>query len=801
MGTLARETRHAARLLLRQPGFTAVAVATMALGIGATTVIFSLVDAVLLRRLPFPEPERLVQVWETFRPARLAPGSSDLTGTASPANLRDWREQSGAFEGLAAFQLSSVSLREADRPVRTPAASVSGEFFAVLGAPPLHGRTLGPADEDGRVVVLGEALWRRSFGADPRVVGATVPVDGVAHTVVGVMPASARFPAEAELWVPLALGPSQRDVRGSHFLRVVGRLRTDAALDAAQQEMSGIAARIAAAHPDQQTGRGIRLVPLHEQLVGRARPALRVFMGAVALVLLICCFNVSNLLLARAAARQRETAVRVALGAGTWGLARQFVIEGLLLAGLGGAAGTALAWGGLHLLLGGIAGVVPRAHEVHLDARALLVTLGAVVASGIAFGLAPLRRAFRADVNEALKQGARGSAGASGSGLLVAAQVAITTVLLVGAGLLLRSFSGLVDVDPGLRAEGVTTARLTLPAARHADAQAVAGFHRRLLERVQAMPEVEAAGLITHLPLQASGFNGGVVPEGQEFPRGQEPIAEFRVVTPGYFRALDIPLLRGRTLEERDAEAAGRVVLVNDALARRFWPGEDAVGRRLRMGSGEPLSVVGVVGDVRNVALAQDTRPELYLPAQEDYVGMLRTASLVVHGRAGASVAGALRAAVAAVDPEQPLYDVLPMSDVITASIADRRLNLALVGGFAAVALLLAALGVYGVISYTVAQSTREIGIRMSLGAQRRDVFRLVVGQGALLAGVGMAAGLAGALALTRLMASLLFTVGARDPLTFVAAPLLLLLVALVACAVPALRATRVQPVMALRAD
>jgi putative ABC transport system permease protein len=802
MGTLVRELRHAVRMLVRQPGFTAVAVATMALGIGATTVIFTLVDAVLLRPLPFADPDRLVQVWETFRPAGLAADAPDVQGTASAPNLRDWREQADAFTAFAAFVPVSVGLREADRPVRTPAAGVSGEYFAVLGAAPLLGRTLGPEDEDGRVAVLSESLWRRSFGADPRVVGSTVPIDGLDHTIVGVMPAAIRHPsADTDLWVPIASDSVRNDRRGSHFLRVVARLQPGVSVQTAQGQMTAIAQRLSAAHPDAQAGRGVRVVPLHEQLVQNARPALRVFLGAVGLVLLICCFNVSNLLLARAAARERETAVRVALGAGTFGLARQFVTEGLLLAGLGGTAGVALAWLGLHFLLGSIADVVPRVHEVRLDLRALAVTLGAVVSSGVLFGIAPMRRAFRQDVNEALKQGARGSASASGSGLLVAAQMAITTVLLVGAGLLLRSFSGLLDVDSGVRTQDVTTARLTLPTGRYGDGAAVGAFHRRLLERVEALPGVEAAGLISHLPLQTSGFNGPAVPDGRSYPAGQEPLAEFRVVTPGYFRALDIPLLRGRALVPQDAEGAAPVALVNQTLARRFWPDQDPIGRRLTFGRDTALTVVGVVRDVRQVALAQDTRAEVYVPPQRAWAGTLRTASLVVRAERTAAIAAGLRAAVEAVDPQQPLYDVKTMAEVVAGSIADRRLNLALVGGFAAVALLLAALGVYGVISYTVAQSTREIGIRMSLGAQRGDVFRLVVGQGALLAGVGMAAGLLGALAVTRLMAGLLFTVGARDPLTFVAAPLLLLSVALAACALPALRATRVQPVMALRAE
>lgn len=806
MASLGREFRHALRRLAKQPGFTAVAVATMALGIGSTAVIFTLVDAVLLRRLPFPEPDRLVQVWETFRPAGLAPDTPAFQGTASPPNLRDWREQNDVFEALAAYVPASVSLREADRPVRTPAAAVSPEFFTVLGARPSRGRTFGRQDDAAgeiRLAVLSDALWRRGFGADPRVVGSTVTIDGVDHTIVGVMPAEFRHPPPTtELWLPLVVDASLRDQRGDHWMRVLGRLRPGVGLEAAQQQMSAIAARLAAAHPDEQSGRGIRLVPLHEQLVRNARPALRVFLAAVGLVLLICCFNVSNLLLARAAVRQRETAVRVALGAGMMGLARQFVTEGLILAGLGGLAGVAVAWAGLDLVLAQIADVVPRVHEVRLDARALGAALAAVVVSGVGFGLTPMLRAFRQDVNEALKQGARGSSAATGSGLLVAGQVAITTVLLVGAGLLLRSFGRLMDVESGVSTSGVTTARLTLPTARHADATALSAFQARLLERVEGLPGVEAAGLISHLPLQPSGVNGDVIPEGQTFPLGQEPLAEKRYVTPGYFRALGIPLLHGRPFTPQDAERDTPVVLVNETLAKRFWPGQDPIGRRIRVGTPAYMTIVGVVRDVRQIALAQDTRAEVYMPPQPRWIGNMRTATLVVRATpAAGDTATAIRRAVEAVDPEQPIYNVKTMEEVVAGSIADRRLNVALVGGFAGVALLLAALGVYGVISYTVAQGTREIGVRMSLGAQRGDVFRLVVGQGALLAAVGMGAGLLGAIAVTRLMASLLFTVGARDPITFAAAPLLLLAVALAACAIPALRATRVEPSIALRAE
>ncbi len=439
---------------------------------------------------------------------------------------------------------------------------------------------------------------------------------------------------------------------------------------------------------------------------------------------------------------------------------------------------------------------------MHLDLRALGVALAAVVLSGIGFGLAPLRRAFRQDANEALKPGARGSSGSTASGLLVAGQVAITTVLLVGAGLLLRSLGRVMEVDSGVRVEGVTTARLTLPAARHADGDAIRAFHRRLLERVESLPGVEAAGLINLLPLQASGYNGDVVPEGQTFPPGQAPLAERRFVTPAYFRALGIPLVRGRLLTEEDAEGEAPVVMVNERLANRFWPGQDPIGRRIQVGDVEYKTIVGVVRDVRQVALAQDTRAEVYLPSQPRFAGNLRTASLVVRASPAAGDMGlAVRRAVEALDPEQPVYDVQTMQRVVADSVADRRLNVGLVGAFAAVALLLAALGVYGVISYTVAQGTREIGIRMSLGAQRRDVFRLVVGQGALLAVVGMGIGLLGALGLTRLLSSLLFGVGARDPVTFMAVPLLLLAVALAACAIPALRATRVEPSVALRAE
>ncbi|HET9315912.1 MAG TPA: ABC transporter permease, partial [Vicinamibacteria bacterium] len=678
MASLGRELRHAWRGLAKQPAFTAIAVATMALGIGAATAIFSLVDAVLLRPLALPEPERLVQVWETFRPAGLAADAPDITGTASPPNLRDWREQSDVFEGLAAYTRVSVSLREADRPVRTPAAAVSPEFFEVLGARPLLGRTFGAAEDaagETQVAVLDEVLWRRSFGADPGVVGSKLRIDGLDHTILGVMPSAARQPPQVDLWMPLTIDASRRDERGNHWLRVLGRLRPGVPLAAAQQQMSGIAARLASAHPDNQGGRGVVLVPLQEQLVGNVRPALRLFLAAVGLVLLTCCFNVSNLLLARAAARQRETAVRVALGAGLMGLARQFVVEGLVLAGLGGLAGVALAQAGLGLALDHVADVVPRVHEVHLDLRALGVALAAVVLSGVGFGLAPLRRAFRRDANEALKQGARGSSGSTASGLLVAGQVAITTLLLIGAGLLLRSLGRVMEVDSGVRTKGVTTARLTLPLARRADGAAVRAFHRRVLERVETLPGVEAAGLINLLPLQASGYNGDVVPEGQTFPPGQAPLAERRFVTPGYFRALGIPLVRGRLLTEEDAEGEAPLVMVNERLAERFWPDQDPIGRRIQVGDTEYRTIVGVVRDVRQVTLAQDARAEVYMPAQPRFAGNLRTASLVVRATPAAGDVGlAIRRAVEAVDPEQPVYDVQTMERVVEVSVADRRL-------------------------------------------------------------------------------------------------------------------------------
>jgi putative ABC transport system permease protein len=796
-----KDLRFGARVLLRQPTFTLVAVVTLALGVGANTAIFSVINAVLLRPLPFPEPERLVNLSETYRPA----GESAV----SVPNLRDWQQQSTAFEGLAAFLPATFNFQAGDIPQRLTGLRVGANYFDVLGIEPQLGRTfLKGEDEAGgdRVVILSDAFWRNSFGADPGVVNQTVPLNGRNYTVVGVMPPELSALARAQLWAPLVFGEGERAARNSRDYLVVGRLKRGVTPEQAGEQLSAIAARLERQYPDSMAGRGVRLRGYGEGVVGDVRQPLLMLMGAVAFVLLIACTNVANLLLARAAGRYRETAVRIALGAGRRRLVRQFLAEGVLLSVAGGAAGVATAWLGLGLLGKLAFAFLPRASEIRLDLRVLGLTLLVSLLTGVVFGLAPAAQALQTDVQDALKDGGKGSAEGFGGNwmrsALVVTQVAAAFVLLVGAGLLIKSFARLRAVEHGLRPEHVLTAKLSLPAERYPDGDALRRFQRQVLERVAALPGVEAAGLTTHLSVEQYGTNGYVAVEGKTYAPTEEPVVEFRVVSPDYFRALGVAVVRGRTFDARDTKDTPLGVVVNETMARAVWPGEDPVGKRV---SGRPIRpdwvpVIGVVADVKNMGLTQPPAPEFYFNYAQGGEEALRDVTLAVRSRLDAgSLAAAVRREVRSVDPGQPLFDVRPMQAVLDATVSDRRLNMTLLGVLAALSLALAAVGIYGVMSYTVARHTREIGIRVALGAQQTDIHRLVLGRGAALALAGVALGLASALGLTRLMSGLLFGVSATDPATFGGIAALLFAVALVACYVPARRAVKVDPLVALR--
>ncbi len=798
MTTLWQDLRYGVRMLAKHPGFTFVAVMTLALGIGANSAIFSVVDAVLLRPLKFKDPEQLVRMWET-----LPQGG---TGTVSPPNLKDWREQNDTLAAIAAFSTPNFNLQNQDSPERIPGASVTPEFFDVMGVLPLLGRAFRAGEDqlgNHRVVILSHELWQRNFGADPQIVGRSIPVNGENFTVVGVAPPGFRYPSRlTELWTPLTLTPAQLANRGSHFLNVIARLKPGVKLEQAQQQMSLIARRIEQQYPDNQTGRGILLGLLQEVTVRNVRPALLTLLAAVGFVLLIACVNVANLLLARATARRREIGIRLALGAGRWRLMRQFLTESLLLAALGGALGLLLAKWGVNVLVAMATQILPRASEVGLDGRVVGFTMLLSLLTGVVFGLAPALQSSKVDVQATLKEG--GSAGESRQSnwlrsLLVVAEVAAAFVLLIGAGLMIKSFLNLQRVDAGLRPESVLTMSVTLPNSKYPTPQSRVPFFQQLEERVSTLPGVEAAGVINLLPMQNWGWNSDFQIEGRTpFPPGKAPLVENRTVTPDYFRAMGIPLVAGRFLNDQDNAQSERVTLINQTFARRFFANEDPIGKRINVGGGGWTTIVGVVGDVKQAGLTNLVRVEHYSPHAQ--VQISNTMALVVRASSDpTALAAAIRSETQAIDPAQPVFNIKTMETVIAESVSDRRLNMVLLGVFSGLALLLAVIGIYSVMSYTVTQSTRELGIRMALGAQARDVLKLVVGQGVALAAIGMVIGLIAAFGLTRLMAALLFGVGATDPLTFACVSALLIVVALVACVIPARRATKVDPMVALR--
>jgi putative ABC transport system permease protein len=799
MDTLWKDLRFGMRMLAKNPGFTLVAIMALALGIGANTAIFSVVNGVLLRPLPFPEPGRLLQVWETDTKE-----GGDYT--VSPVNYRDWLEQSRTLEFMASYRYENLILTGADQPQRISGVGVTADFFRVLGLEPAQGRMLTEEDDQpgaAPVALMSHSLWQRHFAADPDLVGSTILLNSVAHTVVGILPPELRFPnSGVHVWRPMRLDYSQYG-RGSHFLFTIARMGPDVSLQQAQVEMDGIAARLEQAFPDNNTDLGIALVPMHEEMVGSSRAALTMLMAAVSLVLLIACANVANLFLSRMADRQREIAVRTALGAGRWRLVRQLLTESLFLALLGGGLGLLLAVWGVELLLNLNYGLIPRGNEIGVDATVLGFTLLASVLTGVIFGLAPALQSTRSDLNSGLKEAGRGSDTGSQRkrlrGALVVAEVALSLILLIAGTLLLRSFRELQSIEPGFRPEQVLTMQIALPKAHYPDEPRQTAFYDEALRSIAALPGVERVGGAQDLPFSGSRSSESFEVEGRPKPGPGETLqADYRKVTPDYLRAMGVPLLRGRGITERDRADAPRVMLINESMARRFWPDEDPLGARVMAGNpAQAWEIVGIVGNIKHQSLAGAGHPEMYTPFFQDPA---RRLFLAVRTRVDAgTMASGIRAVVREIDPDQPVFDIQSMEARIARSIAPERMNSVLLGSFAGVALLLAAVGVYGVISHGVTQRTREIGLRMALGARPSDVLRLVTGLGMRLTLAGIVLGLLGSLALTRTLSSLLFGVSATDPASFLAAPLFLMAAALAACYFPARRATRVDPMECLR--
>jgi putative ABC transport system permease protein len=820
MNTFWQDLRYGARTLRKQPGFTLIAVLTLALGIGANAAVFSVVSSVLWSPLPYPEPDRLVMVW-----SRNLTRNQPRFGVSSP-DFKDWQAQNKVFSHLAAFNSGNGNLtgRAAAEGVRYTA--VSGEFFPLFGQPAALGRTFGSAENQpgkDNVVVLSHHFWQRYFGGDVTVIGQPLVLDGRSYTILGVMPAGFTFPADVtDLWRPLELA-NDPSPRGERYLGVVARLAPGISRERAEAEMNGVAARLTKDYP--ATNRDWQVFPelLHETVVGSIRPTLFVLWGVLGCVLLIACVNVAGLLLARTQERAKELTVRAALGAGRARLMRQLLTESLLLAGLGGVAGILLAFWGTRLLAGLGATLLPRAQEVTIDSRVLVFTLALALLTNLLFGLLPAWQAARSDLHEALKEGAGRvtTTGRRARNLLVVGEIALALMVLVGAGLLVRSFVRLMKVETGFDPDNVLTLRIAPPWAanptdqdqaafirqHNAERQQAAAFYQQLLERIEALPGVKAAAAINRLPLTGNWWQTSFAIAGQPVAQQDMLRCSGRVITPGYFRAMGVPMLQGRDLSRADRADAPRAVVVNQEIVRRYFAGRSPLGQRITFENPSDegavwFNIVGVVGNERDQSLELEPAPMVYMPFAQARFGHFGDwgMSLVVRTQAEPlALSGAVRDIVHGFDRNLPVAEVRALAQLVVQSSAGRRFNMLLLTFFAATALLLAAVGIYGVIAHTVTQRTQEIGIRMALGARRSDVLRLIVGQGLALAGAGITLGLFGAFALTRLMTSLLFGVSATDPLTFAAVALLLAAVALAASYLPARRATKVNPLVALR--
>jgi putative ABC transport system permease protein len=801
MGTFWQDIRYGLRMLRRSPGFTAVAVLTLALGIGANTAIFSVVYAVLLRPLPFPQANRLVFLTEW---SQQVPNMS-----FSVADFNDVGDQNTVFSSVTAFRANSYILTGSGEPQRLNGRQVTSGFFPTIGVKSIAGRTFNPSeDKTGaeRVVLLSEGFWNRQFGRDPAVVGKVLTLNDEAYTVIGVLPA---FPSalwqQVDLWTSMGrledqLGGPQR--RGNHpGIYVIGRLKPGTTVEQARSQIVSIAHRLAQEYPQSNAPQSMTLEPVQTAIVGPLRQPLLVLLGAVGFVLLIACANVANLLLARASGREREFAIRTALGAGRARQLRQVLTESLLLALVGGAVAIGLAFAGVKGLMAAIPpDSVPRLDEVGLNGTVLAFTAAVSLLTGIIFGLVPAWQASRPDVHDALKEGGRAGAGMGRHRMrsaLVVSEVSLALLLLLGAGLMLKSFSRVLDADPGFRASGVLTASISLPRTKYGEPPRIRAFIEQTLEKVRAVPGVEAAG--STLPLLGHWQTGFDVEGRPVLPPGQRASTDITRVSSDYFRAMGVRLLRGRVFTELDSPDSQPVCIVDETFVRAYWPHDDPLGKRVRVGDPDDpwRTVVGVVAHVKNYGVDQPSRVETYLPYEQDPINAF---TLVVRTTGDpASLSPRMRDAVLAVDPDVPIFNISTMEDLVAQNVAPRRLAVMLIGVFAGLALLLAGIGLYGVMSFTVSQRTHEIGIRMALGAHENDILRLVVRQGMLLAVTGLGIGMVGAFALPKLIGALLFQTSAADPQILAAVPVLLALVALAACYIPARRAMRVDPMVALR--
>lgn len=797
------DLRYALRQLIHSRGFTIVAILTLALGIGACTAIFSVVNAVLLRPLDYPDPARLVIIRETQLPE--FPEFS-----VAPPNFVDWEKQTKSFEYLAAYANAKMNLTGEGEPQQIAGLRATAGYFEVFGVKPVVGRMFLPEEDapgKNHVVVLSYPFWQRLFAGAADVVGRTIELNGEPYTIAGVAPSGFGLANKIDLWMPMAFQPKEiaNENRGAHYVNTVGRLKREVTVAQAEAELKVLAAQLAQQYPDSNKGWSILMMPLQDYGVRDVRPVLYTLLGAVGSVLLIACANIANLLLARATARHREISIRAALGASRARLVRQLLTESVLLALFGGIAGVLLAEWGLTALLALAPPNLPRVTEIHLSTNVLLFSLALSVLTGLVFGIAPALLAARSDVNEALKQGSRGSteSGARGKlrSALVVIEVTVALVLLGGAGLLARSFMQLTHVDPGFNPENATLLRITLPEKKYALPEQQTAFANQLIERIKVLPGVQAVGLAQAVPLMGDYVLSFNIEGRPQVDPSDLPNTNYYAVTPDYFRAMGIRLVRGRLFTEVDDPKAPRVAIINETLARKHFPNEDPIGKRINITNGPDAwrEIIGIVGDIKQYGVDRATTNQSYEPFAQVPFESLNV--IIRHSGPATALLGALRPAVYAVDKDQPVGTIRPVEEILSDSIARQRFAMTLLTVFSLVALVIAAVGIYGVMAYSVAQRTGEFGIRMALGAQQRDVMRLVLAQGGKLVGLGLVIGLVATFAVAKAMGSMLFHTSAQDPLTLGTTTLVLAIVALIACLLPASRATKVNPIEALRTE